>query len=89
MLKGGYTLVDCTGFDFSNLGTVSGIYEKMTTAFKAGKFVLCANMKNGNAHFTPIPAFLATETVGNATVIVLTVMNIPYRISADDSISQS
>lgn len=89
MVKGGYSLIDCTGFNFGNLTTVDGIYNKMLTAYKAGKVVFCANMKNGNAKFTPIPAFLATETVNSKIVIVLAVMNIPYRISDDDSIVQA
>ena len=87
--KGGYTLVDCTGFDLSNVGKVSGIYNKMLTAYVANKFVLCQNVKNGSAQFTPIPAFLATETVENATVIILTIMNLPYRITSDDTIVQA
>ena len=89
MIKGGYSLIDCTGFDLANPVSVDGIYEKMKTAYDAGKVIFCANMKNGAAHFTPIPAFLATETVDSKIVYILTIMNLPYRISDDDTISQS
>ena len=89
MTKGGYTLVDCTGLNLGNLVKVDGIYNKMMSAYKENKFVLCANVVNGSAKFTPIPAFLATETEDSTTTIILTIMNLPYRISADDTISQS
>lgn len=89
MVKGGYSLVDCTGFDFATLGKVTGIYNKMLTAYKANKFVVLEHCTNGTAKFTPIPAFLATETVEGATVIVATIMNLPYRITSDDTIVQS
>lgn len=85
---GGYSLVDCTGLDLGNLAKVDGIYNKMLTAYKSNKFVLCANVKNGTSKFTPIPAFLATEVVSSKVVIVLTIMNLPYRISDDDTIVQ-
>lgn len=86
-MKSGYVMVDCTGFDFSNVGKVDGIYKKMFDAYNTGKFVLCENMKNGNAKFTPIPAFLATAKSGSTPYIVLTVMNIAYNITEDDTIS--
>lgn len=89
MVKGGYSLIDCTGFDLGTPTSVDGIYEKMKTAYNAGKVIFCANMKNGDAKFTPIPAFLATEIVSSKIVYILTIMNLPYRISDDDSISQS
>ena len=89
MLKGGYTLVDCTGLNLGNLAKVDGIYNKMMSAYKENKFTLCANVVNGSAKFTPIPTFLAIEVDGSTTTIVLTIMNLPYRISADDTISQS
>ena len=58
------------------------------TAYKANKFVLLDGVVNGTAKFTPIPAFLATETVESATVIILTIMNLPYRVTSDDTIVQ-
>lgn len=88
-MVGGYSLIDCTGLDLSNLAKVDGIYNKMLAAYNSDKFVLCANVKNGSAKFTPIPVFLATEIVNTKTVIVLTLMNIPYRISDDDTIVQA
>lgn len=86
---GGYSLVDCTGLNLGSLAKIDGIYNKMLTAYKSNKFVLCANVVNGSAKFTPIPCFLATETVDTKIVIVLTLMNIPYRISDDDTIVQA
>lgn len=86
-MKGGYVVVDCTGFDFSNVGKIDGIYKKMFAAYNTGKFVLCENMKNGSAKFTPIPAFLAIAGSGDNKYIVLTVMNIGYNITSDDTVS--
>lgn len=87
-MKGGYSLVDCTGLNLGSLGKVDGIYNKMLTAYKANKLVLASGIVNGSASFTPIPVFLATETVSSKTVIVMTLMNLPYRISDDDVVVQ-
>ena len=83
----GYVLVDCTGFDFSNVGKVDGIYAKMRAAYDTKKFVLCENMVNGSAKFSPIPAFLALAGSGDNVYVVLAVMNIAYNITKDDNIS--
>ena len=88
-MKGGYTLVDCTGFDLGNPGTVTGIYQKMINAYNADKLVICQGMKNGTAKFTPIAGFIGLEVDGSTVTVVLTIMNLPYRISADDSIVQA
>lgn len=89
MVKGGYTLVDCTGFDLGNPAQVDGIYNKMLSAYKTNKLTILENCKNGDAKFTPIPCFLATEVVSNKIVIVATIMNLPYRISDNDTIVQA
>lgn len=86
-MKSGYVLVDCTGFDFSNVGKVDGIFSKMKAAYDTKKFVLCENMVNGSAKFSPIPAFLALAGSGDNVYVVLTVMNIAYNITKDDNIS--
>ena len=86
-MKSGYVSVDCTGFDFSNVGEIDGIYNKMIAAYKTGKFVVCENMVNGSAKFTPIPAFLALAGSGDNVYVVLTVMNLAYNITKDDNIS--
>jgi len=57
MVKGGYALIDCTGLDLNNLGTVNGLYNQLDKAIKAGKFILLSNVVNGTTKFTPIPAF--------------------------------
>ena len=82
-MKSGYVMIDCTGFDFSDVSHIDGIYAKMKAAYDTNKFVLCENMVNGSAKFTPIPAFLAMD----GTTIVLTVMNIAYNIDTDDDIT--
>ena len=56
-MNGGYALVDCTGVDLSDLGTVNGLYSKLDSAIKSGKFIILANVVNGDTTFSPIPAF--------------------------------
>ena len=56
-MNGGYALVDCAGVDLGNLGTVNGLYSKLDSAIKSGKFILLANVVNGDTSFSPIPAF--------------------------------
>lgn len=56
-MNGGYALVDCTGVDLGDLGTVNGLYSKLDSAIKSGKFILLANVVNGDTSFSPIPAF--------------------------------
>lgn len=57
MVKGGYTLIDCTGLDLAELGTVTGLYNQLDAAIKSGKFILLANVENDGTSFTPIPSF--------------------------------
>lgn len=57
MVKGGYSLIDCTGLDLAELGTVTGLYNQLDAAIKAGKFILLANVENDGTSFTPIPSF--------------------------------
>lgn len=56
-MNGGYALVDCTGVDLGDLGTVNGLYSKLDSAIKSGKFILLANVVNGDTNFSPIPSF--------------------------------
>lgn len=56
-MNGGYALVDCAGVDLGNLGTVNGLYSKLDSAIKSGKFILLTNVVNGDTTFSPIPAF--------------------------------
>lgn len=83
-MKGGYVEVDATGFDFSVLGKVDGIYKKFLDAYHTDKLVVMCNAKNSGIRFTPIPVFLAMES----TTIVVTIMNLPYRITTGDVITQ-
>lgn len=87
-MTGGYSMIDCTGFNFGNLQPITGIYDKLMTAYESDKPVWLYNCVNGSSHFTPIPAFLAVEVDGTTKTIILTIMNLPYRVSADDSIVQ-
>ena len=88
--KGGYALIDCTGFDFADTSDkMPKLYADLDKAYKANKLVLCCNMVNSatSANFSPIPAFVAEVVDGSTVTIVLTVMNIAYNIAKDGTIS--
>ena len=83
-MKGGYIEVDVTGLDLASPGKVDGIYSKLMKAYDSDKLVVITGAKNGTAYFTPIACFLAVES----TYIVLTVMNIQYRVASNDVVTQ-
>lgn len=88
-MVGGYTMVDATGLNLGNLAKVDGIYNKLMTAYNANKPTWLYNVVNGSAGFTPIPCFIAVEVDGTTKTIILAIMNLPYRVSADDTIVQA
>lgn len=63
-MNGGYALIDCTGLDLNNLGTVSGLYQQIKNAVDNNKPMVLVNVKNGTQKFSPIPAFGGIEAAG-------------------------
>ena len=59
-MKGGYTLIDCTGLDLikgSTEQSITGIYNKVKAAMATGKMMIAENCNWNGAFVTPISLF--------------------------------
>lgn len=56
-MNGGYSMIDFSGCDLGNLGTVTGIYKRTKEAIETGKPLVLSGMVNGEQAFTPIIAY--------------------------------
>lgn len=84
MTHGGYAMVDFTGLDLSNPGTIPGIYAKTKAALSTGKPVVISGVKNGNQAFTPMIAYGGEES---STSVFLSFFPITLHISNLDAIT--
>lgn len=83
-MNGGYALVDFTGVNLSDLGTVSGIYERTKAAIKAGKPLVLSGIVNGTQGFSPIVAFGGEES---STSVFVSFFPVTLHISNEDTIT--
>lgn len=60
--KGGYAIIDCTGVDLGNLGTVTGLYEKAKAAISTGKPLILKGVVNSTQKFTDMVAYGGVES---------------------------
>lgn len=84
MLNGGYAMIDCSGLDLGNLGTVSGLYTKAKNAVKTGKPLVLCNVVNGTQGFTPIMGYGGEES---STSIFISFFPITIHISNTDAVT--
>ena len=59
-MKGGYTLINCTGLDLIKGSTeqnISGIYNKVKSAMQTKKMMIAVNCNWNGAYVTPISVF--------------------------------
>ena len=77
-------MVDFTGVDLGNLGTVSGIYEKTKNAIATGKPLVLSGIVNDEQAFTPIVAFGGVES---ATSVFVSFFPVTLHISNADAIT--
>lgn len=82
--KGGYAIIDCTGVNLGNLGTVSGIYEKAKAAISTGKPLVLKGVVNSTQKFTDILAYGGFE---NSTTVFLSFFPVTLHISNQDVVS--
>lgn len=61
-LNGGYVMVDCNGVDLNDLGTVTGLYKKVSGALETDKPIVLYNIVNDTQAFKPIIAFGGRES---------------------------
>lgn len=85
-LKGGYSLIDCSGIELTTATkqTVSGIYNQVVKALKAGKLVLACGLKFGNEACTPAPVMVNDDPNGDE--IVCTSSTLQLFVGADDGV---
>lgn len=83
-MNGGYAMVDCSGIDLGNLGTVTGIYEKLKEAIETEKILVLSGIVNDEQKFTPIVAFGGVES---ATSVFVSFFPVTLHISNLDVIT--
>ena len=84
MFNPGYVMVDCTGLDLGDLGTVTGLYAKVKGAVQSGKPIVLGGIVNGDQAFTPIVAFGGIEST---TSVFLSFFPITIHISSSDVVT--
>lgn len=83
-MNGGYTMIDCTGIDLGNLGTVSGLYKRIKSAISTEKPIVLYGMVNGEQEFTPVTAFGGVES---STSVFLSFFPVTIHVSNLDVIT--
>ena len=84
MVNSGYVLVDCTGLDLGDPGTVDGLYNKIKTALGTGKPIILTGIVNGTQEFSPIAAFGGIEST---TSVFLSFFPITLHVDSDDAVT--
>lgn len=83
-MNGGYAIIDFTGADLGNLGTLTGIYAKTKAALETGKPLVCAGFVNGDQAFTPIVGYGGVES---ETSVFVSFFPVTLHISNEDVIT--
>ena len=84
MMNSGYVMVDCTGLDLSDPGTVTGLYAKVKGAVESGKPIVLGGLVNSTQAFTPIVAYGGVES---STSVFLSFFPITLHISSSDVVT--
>ena len=77
-------MIDFSGCDLGNLGTVTGIYERTKQAIETGKPLVLSGMVNGEQGFTPIVAYGGIES---STSVFVSFFPVTLHISNADEIT--
>lgn len=83
-MNGGYVMIDCTGVDLSDLGTVDGLYSRVKSAVKAQKPIVLCNIVNGTQEFTPMIAYGGIES---GSSVFLSFFPVTLHIDSDDVVT--
>lgn len=77
-------MIDFSGCDLGNLGTLTGIYKRTKEAIATGKPLVFSGMVNGEQAFTPIVAYGGVES---ATSVFVSFFPVTLHISNTDAIT--
>lgn len=83
-MTNGYALIDCTGVDLGDLGTVTGLYSKIKNALRTGKPLILENIVNSTQGFSPINAYGGSES---STSVFLSFFPITLHVNSSDVVS--
>lgn len=83
-MNGGYAMIDFSGCDLGDLGTVTGIYDRTKHAIETEKPLVLSGLVNGDQEFTPILAYGGVES---ATSVFVSFYPITLHISNADEIT--
>lgn len=83
-MNGGYAMIDCTGLDLGDLGTITGLYDQVKNAVATNKPIVLNNVVNGDQGFTPITAYGGVES---STSVFLSFFPVTLHISNEDVVS--
>ena len=82
--QSGYVMVDCTGLDLNDLGTVKGLYQKVIDAINSAKPIILCGIVNDDQGFSPISAFGGIEST---TSVFLSFFPVTLHIDSDDVVT--
>lgn len=83
-MNGGYAMIDFSGVDLGDLGTVTGIYDRTKDAIETGKPLVICNIVNGEQSFSPIVAYGGVES---STSVFISFFPVTLHISNLDVIT--
>ncbi len=84
MVNSGYVMIDCTGVDLGNLGTVDGLYDKVKSALSTGKMLVLTGIVNGAQSFSNIVAYGGIES---ASSVFLSFFPVTLHINSSDVVT--
>ena len=87
-LIGGYSMIDCTGLELTSESklTISGIYNKVKTAYGANKPVYACNCTFGDKLATPLNV-LVNPSPDDATKYVCTAATLQLTVDSSDGVT--
>ena len=83
-MNGGYAMIDCTGLDLGDLGTVNGLYKQAKAAIATGKPLVLCNVVNGDHAFTPMVGYGGVES---STSVFISFFPVTIHISNADAVT--
>ena len=83
-MNGGYSMIDFSGLDLNNPGTIPGIYERAKNAIATGKPLVLSGIVNDEQTFSPMVAYGGAES---ETSVFVSFYPVTLHISNADEIT--